>query len=189
MNYNGNNYGNSYNQANSSFDFVAFFIIVIVLAVIVAFGMLASREARKQGRSETSWFWLGVFFNINAFIALKVSNAADEEAHDIMLWSVFGIFLGIAAIFAFESGLNAENKGHDFDCWCIVGFVFGLLALFVSCFLKPYERKEVLQEKEGNNSLSVQPKKTEVWTCPKCGLANPGDRLYCINCSTLKNKK
>ena len=154
--------------------FLVFLALLIVIGIFVAFGMLSSNEARKQRRSETAWFWIGVFFNINAFIALKISKAADDESHDITLWSWLGVLFGVTAIIAFESGLNAENKQHDFDCWCILGFCCGLMALLVSCFLKPFE-----------NPVKIQKQKTG-WKCKKCGCENPESAMFCKICSSHK---
>ena len=179
--YYGNGYyGSGYSQGCTG-EGIVVFIILIILAIAVAFGLLAMREAERQDRSKVAWFWLGFFFNISAFIALKVSKAADDEGHSMTLWSVLGILLGIYTIIAFEAALNAENKGHDFDCWCILGFVGGILALFISCFLKPFEKAS------GEVKPAVaKPPREVAWTCAKCGKVNPAGTAYCPICGNAK---
>ena len=49
-------------------------IVLVLILVCVLFGYLASNEAGKQGRNSGKWFIIGIFFWINAFIALKVSS-------------------------------------------------------------------------------------------------------------------
>ncbi len=160
-------------------------MILFGLAILIAFGLIAQKEAEKQNRNATGWFFLGFFFLINALIALKVSKAADEEGHDMGWWSFLGIVLGLSAIIAFESGLNAENKQHDFDCWVFLGFAGGLLALFVSCFLKPFEKKVVLKNESGQGN-KIKPSSNGTWHCSKCGAVNLDSRSYCGVCGKQK---
>ena len=185
-------YGNNYAQsAQNTGTFLTVLVVLIVVAVLICFGNLSKGEAKNQGRSETGWFILGLFFNLNAFIALKVSKAADEEGHDLTLWSVLGIFFGFSSIIAFEAGLNAENKQHDFDCWCILAFFLGLPALLISCFLKPFERVQKVTNSVNNvaTQTSVKPTPTAMWDCSKCGTSNASSSLYCSKCGSLKNMK
>ena len=198
-----NSYSTSYiKQANSGQNLLTVLIVLCVLlavAVCYAFGTLAKSEARRQKRSETAWFWLGFFFGLNAFIALKVSRAADEEAHSLMLWSTLGVLFGLSAILAFEAGLNAENKGHDFDCWCILGFSSGLVAVFISCFLKPFVRQQTVsvEKQQGipvkTNNLAKTVSKDlalssskDNWVCTKCSNVNDSSKYYCTKCGAIK---
>ncbi len=193
-------YGNGCAQSciGGGIGFFVFFVFLILISILVAFGILAKNEANKQGRSEIGWFFLGFFFLFNAFIALKVSKVADEEGHNIDLWSTFGIFFGFSAIVIFATGLNAENKSHDFDCWCLLGYFFGIFALLISCFLKPYEATKqhnavassmVSQKSSALQKTITQPIQRKIWICPKCGCKNIDAAKYCISCYTEKPKK
>ena len=179
------------NGCNSDLAIGIFFIVILFVAIFSVFGMIASKEARRQGRDTTAWFFLGFFFTFNAFIALKVSKSANEEGRDMKLWSTLGVFFGIYAVIAFESGLNAENKEHDFDCWVLMGFFFGIIALLVSCFLKPFENKGIIetnkaQEQQNLTKPKAQP--LEKWVCKNCGVLNPASKMFCQNCGSMKNE-
>ena len=156
-------------------------IICVLVAIIIGivFGAISCVEAKKQNRSDTKWFFIGFIFGFNAFIGLKVSQAADEEGHDVNLWSILGVLGGLATIIAFESGLNAENKCHDFSCWVLLGFMFGLAGLFVSCFLKSFEKK---------SSVLINASATKDWTCENCGTKNSSDRNFCKRCARIRPK-
>ena len=180
-----NNYGYS-TSTTSDFTFGTFLIILIALAIPITFGIIAKKEAEKQGRNATGWFFLGFFFSFNALIALKVSKAADEEGHDSSWWSFLGIIFGLGAIIAFEAGLNAENKQHDFDCWVFLGLVGGLIALFVSCFLKPFDKKGTVAI-ELNTKKDIPSTPANTWYCKQCGAKNLNSNLYCGVCSAKKD--
>lgn len=189
MNNGGYDYG--YSSCNAGVGLGIFFCIVLIIAFFSIFGLIASREASRQNRDTTSWFFLGFFFNFNAFIALKVSKSANIEGHNMKLWSTLGVFFGIYAVIAFEAGLNAENKEHDFDCWVLMGFFFGIIALLVSCFLKPFETKitnetNKTQKAQEPTKQATQP--LEKWVCKKCGVYNNGSKMFCQNCGSLKNE-
>lgn len=177
-------YDNTYTNTGSDAG-IAFLIVFVCLLALSFFGALSYNEARRQNRNAGCWFILGFLFTINAFIALKVSKAACDEAHSQTLWSVLGLFFGIAAIFAFESGLNAENKGHDFDCWVITGFCFGLISVFISCFLKPFEK---IKRSTPAHQQVAPTSNTKTWICPNCGTTNIDSKLFCSNCSSIKPK-
>lgn len=184
--YPNNGYATSTTPPTSqSSTFPVILITVLSLAILITFGLIAQKEANKQFRDGTKWFWLGFFFGFNAFIALKISKAANEEGHSTNLWSVLGVFFGLTAVLAFEAGLNAENKQHDFDCWVLLGFAFGLITVFISCFLKPFEKKE---SKVVKNDVNVQAKNNPngTWHCPKCGAVNLDSRSYCGVCGKQK---
>lgn len=165
-------------------------VIFIAIVILLLFGALAAGEANRQKRGVTSWFILGFIFTINAFIALKVSKAADDEGHEITLWSVLGLFFGVTAIFSFEAGLNAENKGHDFDCWTIIGFCFGLLAVFVSCFLKPFEKTRKVVKQPITPSVQLTTPNTKGtngdWECRYCGATNGESKSFCSSCGKMR---
>lgn len=176
-------YGSQVQQAQNTTIILIVFLILIGVAILIAFGSLAKSEARRQGRNEIAWFFLGFLFMINAFIALKVSKAADEEGHSINLWSTLGIFFGVLAVIAFEAGLNAENKQHDFDCWVIMGFFFGVFAVLISCFLKPFENSVRRVVKPA--TIITQPE----WVCENCGTKNSGEKMFCGKCAKSKPKQ
>ena len=113
-----------------------FLLVVLALAIISIPGFICSKEAEKQGRSSGSWFFLGVFFTINAFLALKLSNMADREGHSAKVWSALGVFFGVNALISYVTGSNAEKSGSDFDCWALLGFFMGWIPFVLSFFLK-----------------------------------------------------
>ncbi len=173
-------YLNQYSKPQNNVNLLIFVIVLISLIVCVSFGALASSEAKRQGRNNVAWFFLGFFFLINGFVALKVSKAADDEGHSINLWSTLGVIFGISAIIAFESGLNAENKLHDFDCWVIIGFVYGLIGLLASCCVKPYEKQKTTIKNTTNNTPT---QKTDIgWICKNCNEVNSYSVPYCLKC-------
>ena len=123
--------------------------IIVLLSICYFFGKLASNEAERQGGNETKWFWLGFFFGLRAFIALKGSKVAYNEGHDVNIWTVLVFFFPILSIIALETGITAEKVGRDFDSWVILGFFVGLGALFIACFLKQNETVvNIIKEKE-----------------------------------------
>ena len=116
---------------------------LLPLVIMAVFGLISKKEAESQGRDGIKWFWLGFFFSINAFIALKISKVAFDKGHDIKLWSILGVIFGATIIVAFETGIIAESKQHDFVCWVILGVMFELPALLISCFLKELATPEI----------------------------------------------
>jgi hypothetical protein len=191
------NYGNYSSRSNGcacngALGFTLFLIFFILVIIWISFGILAKCEAKKQGRNEIAWFFLGVLFSLNAFFALKVSKAADEEGHSMNLWSTLGIIFGVRAILAFEAGLNAENKQHDFDCWVIVGFMSGLFAVLVSCFLKPFEKSTIRVSNTAPtrvaNTTPTEEPKTD-WVCENCGTKNSALKIYCTKCARIRPRK
>ena len=66
-------YGSQVQQAQNTTIILIVFLILIGVAILIAFGSLAKSEARRQGRNEIAWFFLGFLFMINAFIADRKS--------------------------------------------------------------------------------------------------------------------
>ena len=74
-------YGYASCTEQTSISYITVLLILLIGIVLISFGSLAKAEAQRQGRNSGAWFVLGCIFTFNAFIALKVSKLAYNEAH------------------------------------------------------------------------------------------------------------
>lgn len=170
------------------------FLVVLMFALPIIPALFCLWEASRQGRSKLGWFFLGLFFRLNAFLALKLAEITENERHGRDLWTVLALFFGISVFFVFFTGLNAERKGYDFNSWAIFGFFAGMIGWVVSFFLGARVEPIVKSFRQETkypfyNKNKVEYKNTpdqKYWICKKCGCKNLMGKMTCRDCGEYK---